>query len=61
MSKITGSSPNPIPKELDTLPLHDAHLADLQAGLREAERGEFASEAEIATTIFRFTKNQRRR
>jgi len=36
-------------------------LADIGAGLREAERGEFASDAEVAATIARFTKRKRRR
>ena len=36
-------------------------LADIEAGLREAERGEFASEADVAATIARFTKGKRRR
>lgn len=36
-------------------------LADIEAGLREAERGEFASDAEVAATIARFTKRKRRR
>lgn len=36
-------------------------LADIEAGLREAERGEFASDAEVAATIARFTKRKQRR
>jgi predicted transcriptional regulator len=36
-------------------------LADIEAGLREAERGEFVSDAEVAATIARFTKRKRRR
>ena len=36
-------------------------LADLEAGLRDAERGNFASDAEVAATIARFTKRKRRR
>jgi predicted transcriptional regulator len=36
-------------------------LADIEAGLRDAERGNFASDAEVAATIARFTKRKRRR
>ena len=36
-------------------------LADIEAGLREAERGDFASDAEVASTIAKYTKRKRRR
>lgn len=36
-------------------------LADIEAGLREADRGDFASEAEVAATIAKYTKRKRRR
>lgn len=36
-------------------------LADIEAGLREAERGDFASEPEVAATIAKYTKRKRRR
>jgi predicted transcriptional regulator len=36
-------------------------LADIEAGLREAERGDFATAAEVAATITKFTKRKRRR
>ena len=36
-------------------------LADIEAGLREAERGEFASDPEVATIVAKFTKRKRRR
>jgi predicted transcriptional regulator len=36
-------------------------LADIEAGLREADRGEFATEAEVAATIAKYTKRKRRR
>ena len=36
-------------------------IADIEAGLREAERGEFATEAEVAATIARLTARKRRR
>ena len=36
-------------------------LADIEAGLREAERGDFATEAEVAATIARYTKRKPRR
>jgi predicted transcriptional regulator len=36
-------------------------LADIEAGLRDAERGKFAGDAEVAATIARFTKRKRRR
>jgi predicted transcriptional regulator len=35
-------------------------LADIEAGLREAERGDFATDAEVAATIAKFTKLRRR-
>jgi predicted transcriptional regulator len=36
-------------------------LADIEAGLRDAKRGNFATDAEVAATIARFTKRKRRR
>ena len=36
-------------------------LADIEAGLREAERGDFASDVEVAATIAKYTKRKRRR
>ena len=36
-------------------------LADIEAGVREAERGDFATDAEVATTIAKYTKRNRRR
>jgi predicted transcriptional regulator len=36
-------------------------LADIEAGLREAERGDFATDAEVAATIAKYTKRKRRR
>ena len=36
-------------------------LADIEAGLREAKRGEFATNAEVAATIAKYTKRKRRR
>ncbi len=36
-------------------------LADIEAGLREAERGEFATDAEVAAVIAKYTKRKRRR
>lgn len=36
-------------------------LADIEAGLREADRGDFASEAEVVATIAKFTKRKPRR
>jgi predicted transcriptional regulator len=36
-------------------------LADIEAGLREAERGDFASNVEVAATIAKYTKRKRRR
>lgn len=36
-------------------------LADIEAGLREAKRGDFASDAEIAAIVARYTKRKRRR
>jgi predicted transcriptional regulator len=36
-------------------------LADIEAGLREAERGDFATDAEVAATIAKYTKRKQRR
>jgi predicted transcriptional regulator len=36
-------------------------LEDIEAGLREAERGDFATDAEVAATIAKYTKRKRRR
>jgi predicted transcriptional regulator len=34
-------------------------LADIEAGLREAERGDFATDAEVAATIAKYTRRKR--
>lgn len=36
-------------------------LADIEAGLREADRGEFATDAEVATTIAKYSRRARRK
>jgi predicted transcriptional regulator len=36
-------------------------LADIEAGLREADKGDFATDAEIAATIAKYTKRKRRK
>jgi predicted transcriptional regulator len=36
-------------------------LADIEAGLREADKGEFATDAEIAAILTKYTKRKRRR
>jgi len=36
-------------------------LADIEAGLREAEKGDFATDAEVAATIAKYTKHKRRK
>ncbi len=36
-------------------------LADIEAGLQEAERGEFATDAEVAATIAKYTGRRRRK
>ena len=36
-------------------------LADIEAGLREAKKGDFATDAEVAATIAKYTKRKRRR
>jgi predicted transcriptional regulator len=33
-------------------------LADIEAGLREADRGEFATDAEVAATIAKYTRRR---
>jgi predicted transcriptional regulator len=35
-------------------------LADIEAGLREADKGDFATDAEVAATIAKYTKRKRR-
>jgi predicted transcriptional regulator len=41
---------------------HEARqLADIEAGLQEARKGDFASDAEVAATIAKFTGRRRRR
>jgi predicted transcriptional regulator len=39
--------------------LEARQLADIEAGLREAKRGDFASDAEVAATIAKHTKRTR--
>lgn len=51
MDKTTG----------DTDPLEAWQLADIEAGLREAKRGDFASDAEVTAMIAKYTKPTRRR
>lgn len=41
--------------------LEARQLADIEAGLRKAKRGDFASDAEVAATIAKYTKPTRRR
>jgi predicted transcriptional regulator len=36
-------------------------LADIEAGLREARKGDFASDAEVAAVIAKFTGRRRRK
>ena len=36
-------------------------LADIEAGLREADRGDFATDAEVAATIAKYTRPKRRK
>ena len=36
-------------------------LADIEAGVREADKGDFATEAEVAATIAKYTRRRRRR
>ena len=36
-------------------------LADIEAGLREAGKGDFATDAEVAATIAKYTRRKRRR
>ena len=39
-----------------TTKTNDKALDDIRAGLWEAERGDFASDAEVAATIAKYTK-----
>ena len=36
-------------------------LADIEAGLREADKREFATDAEVAATIAKYTRRKRRK
>ncbi|MBS0523107.1 MAG: CopG family ribbon-helix-helix protein [Proteobacteria bacterium] len=36
-------------------------LTDIEAGLREADKGEFATDAEVAATIAKYTRRKRRK
>ena len=36
-------------------------LVDIEAGLREADNGDFATDAEVAATIAKYTKRKRRK
>ena len=36
-------------------------LADIEAGIREADRGDFATDAEVASVLAKYTKRKRRR
>ena len=36
-------------------------LADIEAGIREADKGDFATDAEVAATIAKYTRRRRRR
>jgi predicted transcriptional regulator len=36
-------------------------LADIEAGLRDAHRGDFATDREVAETIAKYTRRKRRR
>lgn len=36
-------------------------LADIEAGLREAKNGDFATDAEVAATFAKYTKHKRRK
>jgi predicted transcriptional regulator len=45
----------------DFLRREEWQLADIEAGLYEAEKGEFATEAEVAATIAKYTRRKRRK
>jgi predicted transcriptional regulator len=36
-------------------------LADIEAGLHEADKGDFATDAEVAATIAKYTRRKRRK
>ena len=36
-------------------------LADIEAGLQEADKGDFATDAEVAATIAKYTRRKRRK
>jgi predicted transcriptional regulator len=36
-------------------------LADIEAGLRDAKKGDFATDAEVAATIAKYTRRKRRK
>ena len=43
----------------DFIAREEWQLADIEAGLREAENGEFATDAEVAATIAKYTRRGR--
>ena len=45
----------------DFIEREEWQLADIEAGLREADRGEFATDAQVAATIAKYTKRKRRK
>ena len=61
-SKLDRSRSYVAAKAIDDFVTREAwQLADIEAGLREADRGDFATEAEVAATIAKFTRRKRRR
>ena len=45
----------------DFVTREELQLADIEAGLREADRGEIATDAQVAATIAKYTRRKRRK
>jgi predicted transcriptional regulator len=45
----------------DFVTREELQLADIEAGLREADKGEFATDAQVAATIAKYTRRKRRK
>lgn len=45
----------------DFVAREELQLADIDAGLREAESGDFATDAQVAATIAKYTRRKRRK
>jgi len=61
MPRFTKGPDDPRQARVDIEARKRWQLADIEAGLQEAEQGDFASDADVAATIAKFTKRTRHR